>query len=119
MSALTRLMFRIALMLALTFALVGIGFAHRLPHEGDAGKLAFLMAGGTLDDVCHDGGDDGIAKGDCPACHLQAAMILPEALPSARAADLVFVAKVVAPRESRAARMVRDPARGLRAPPVA
>lgn len=118
MFALPRLMFRIALMLALTFALVGIGFAHRVPHEADAGKVAFLLAGGTLDDVCHDGGDDGKATGDCPACHLQAAMMVPDATPSVRAADLVFVAKVVAPRESRAARMVRDPARGLRAPPV-
>ena len=113
------LMFRIALMLALTFALVGVGFAHRVPHPDDAGKIAFLMAGGTLGDVCHDGGDDGAAKGDCPACHLQAAMMLPDSTPSIRQADLVFVAKVVAPRESRAARRVRDPARGLRAPPAA
>jgi hypothetical protein len=36
-----------------------------------------------------------------------------------RDADLAFVAQVVAPRESRAVRSVLDPARGLRAPPLA
>jgi hypothetical protein len=33
-------------------------------------------------------------------------------------ADLVFVASVIAPRESRAVRAVLDTANGLRAPPV-
>ena len=37
------LMFRIALMLALSFALVGVGFDHRVPHPDDAGKIAFLI----------------------------------------------------------------------------
>jgi len=40
-------------------------------------------------------------------------------MPALRDADLVFVARVVAPRESRAVREVLDPARGTRGPPFA
>lgn len=117
-----RLISRIALTLALTLALmpalVGMGFAHRVPQPDDAAKLAFLMAGGTLADVCHDGGDDGMAGGECPACHLPAVVMVPALDVPVLVAELAFVAKVVAPRENRAARLVRDPGHGLRAPPL-
>ncbi len=113
-----RLIPRIALTLALLFALAGIGFAHRAPQPDDAGKLAFLMAGGTLADVCDEGGDAGMAGGECPACHLPAVVMVPTVDLPVLVAELAFVAKVVAPRESRAARVVRDPGHGLRAPPL-
>jgi hypothetical protein len=113
-----RLISRIALTLALLFALAGIGFAHRAPQLDDAGKLAFLMAGGTLADVCDEGGDAGMAGGDCPACHLPAVVMVPAVDLPVLVAELAFVAKVIAPRESRAARSVRDPGHGLRAPPL-
>lgn len=113
-----RLIPRIALTLALLFALAGIGFAHRAPQPDDAGKLAFLMAGGTLADVCDAGDDAGMAGGDCPACHLPAVVIVPAVDLPVLVAELAFVAKVVAPRQSRAARVVRDPGHGLRAPPL-
>ncbi len=113
-----RLISRIALTLALLFALAGIGFAHRAPQLDDAGKLAFLMAGGTLADVCQDGGEDGQAGVECPACHLPSVVMVPVFDVPFVTAELAFVAKVVAPRTSRAARLVRDPGHGLRAPPV-
>lgn len=113
-----RLISRIALTLALLFALVGIGFAHRAPQPEEAAKLAFLMAGGSLADLCHDGGDDGQPGRDCPACHLPAVVMVAALDVPVRVADLAFVAKVVAPRASRAARVVRDPGHGLRAPPL-
>jgi hypothetical protein len=118
MTAPMRLIPRIALTLALLFALAGIGFAHRAPQPDDAGKLAFLMAGGTLADVCDEGDDAGMAGGDCPACHLPAVVMVPAVDLPVLVAELAFVAKVVAPRESRAARVVRDPGHGLRAPPL-
>lgn len=118
MSAPLQLFSRIALTLALLFALVNIGFAHRVPHPEDAAKQMFLLAGGTLADVCQDGGDSGKAGGDCPACHLPAVIMVPALAMPIRTAELAFVAKVVAPRASRAARVVRDPGHGLRAPPL-
>ncbi|MEI6801211.1 MAG: hypothetical protein WCO04_18645, partial [Pseudomonadota bacterium] len=113
-----RLIPRIALTLALLFTLVGVGFAHRVPHPEDAGKLAFMLAGGTLADVCHDGGDDDTAGRDCPVCHLPTMVMVPPLDVPVLKAELAFVAKVVAPQTSRAARLVRDPGHGLRAPPL-
>ncbi len=118
MTAPLHLISRIALTLALLFALVNVGFAHRVPQPEDAAKQAFLMAGGSLADVCHDGGDDGKAGGECPACHLPSVVMVPAVHMPVLTAELAFVAKMVAPRECRAARVVRDPGHGLRAPPV-
>lgn len=109
----------LAVVLALTLALVATGFAHHTPTADDAAKTAFLLAGGTAADLCDDMGDDLGGSGDCPVCHLTATAVLPAAdLPLLQAA-LEFERVVVAPRENRAARMVRDPARGMRAPPSA
>lgn len=109
-----------AMLAALTLALVATGFAHRMPMASDAAVQAYVVAGGDLADLCGDaeGGDVGLHP-DCPACHIAGAMLLPGVAPSLRAADLAFVAEVVAPRESRALRHVDDPARSPRAPPLA
>lgn len=45
--------------------------------------------------------------------------MLPDEPQGVAEANYVYVATVIAPRESRAIRGVRDPARGLRAPPLA
>lgn len=45
--------------------------------------------------------------------------MLPDAPQSLADVNYVFVATVIAPRESRAIRTVLDPARGMRAPPLA
>lgn len=82
---------------------------------------AFLRAGGDLADLCATGGDEGDrkAQADCPACRILADPLVPTLVPVRRDADLVRVAAVDAPRESRAVRPILDPAHGLRAPPLA
>lgn len=109
-----------AMIAVLTVALVATGIAHRVPSTLDAAMEAYATAGGDLADLCGDAGDsDAGLHPDCPACHIAGAMLLPEPSPSAQAANLLFVAEVVAPRESRALRHVDDPARAPRAPPLA
>jgi hypothetical protein len=111
---------RLFLVAAVTLALAATGFAHRVAAPEDASLQAFLLAGGDVGDLCADTDGDGLPDhGDCPACHIMAAVDLPSATLGLRDADLVFVAAVVAPRESRAVRAVLDPARGMRAPPLA
>lgn len=104
------------LVAVLLIALTAVGFAHRMPTAQNISAEAYVLAGGSLADLCSDS-DGMIAGADCPACHLVGAAALPEPQPAIRDADLIFVAEVVAPRESRALSMVLDPARGLRAPP--
>ena len=105
---------------ALTVALVATGFAHRLPSTDDAALSAYALAGGDIADLCGDLDGDGLPDhGDCPACQIAGGADLPPTALTLRDADLAFVAQVVAPRESRAVRAVLDPARGLRAPPLA
>ncbi|MCB6178979.1 hypothetical protein LHP98_12680 [Rhodobacter sp. Har01] len=111
---------RLLMLVALTVALAATGFAHRMPTPDQAALDAFLLAGGELSDLCGDADGDGLPDHPgCQACQIAGAADLPAPLTSARKADLVFVAEVVAPRESRAVRAVLDPARGLRAPPLA
>ena len=102
----------------LTLALVATGFGHRMPTAQDA-QLEVIAQMGGLSDICADLNGDGIPDDDCPVCHLNGSADLPSAPPSVQKADLAFVTQVIAPRESRAIRTVLDPARGLRAPPLA
>lgn len=111
---------RLILLTALTVALVATAFAHRMPSGDDTALQAFVLAGGDLADLCTDPDGDGPAAAvHCPACQIAGAVYLPPASLGLRDADLIFVAAVVAPRESRAVRAVLDPARGMRAPPLA
>jgi hypothetical protein len=111
---------RLVLVAALTVALVATGFAHRLPSTDDAALAAYALAGGDIAELCGDLDGDGLPDhGDCPACQIAGGADLPPTTLTLRDADLAFVAQVVAPRESRAVRAVLDPARGLRAPPLA
>lgn len=110
----------VAILVTMTLSLVATGFAHRVPTASDSLLQSYLLAGGDLTELCADANGDGIPDhGDCPVCHIAATADLPDAGMTVLDADLAFVAKVVAPRESRALRAVLDPARGLRAPPLA
>lgn len=110
----------VAILVTLTLSLVATGFAHRIPTASDTLLQSYLLAGGDLAELCADDNGDGMPDhGDCPVCHIAATADLPDAGLTVFDADLVFVAKVVAPRESRALRTVLDPARGMRAPPLA
>ena len=111
---------RLMLLAVLTVALVAPGFAHRVPSTSDASLAAYMLAGGEIADLCGDLDGDGLPDhADCPACHIAGGADLPPAILTLRDADLAFVAQVTAPRESCAVRAVLDPARGLRAPPLA
>ena len=110
---------RALVLVALTLALVATGFAHRMPSVNTAELQAFVLAGGDLAELCGDFDGDGRPDhGDCPACHISAGADLPGQTVLPRDADLVFIARITAPRESRVVRAVLDPARGLRAPPL-
>lgn len=104
----------------ITLALAGVGSVHPAPGSDAPQIEAFVLAGGSLADLCTDADGDGMPDhGDCPACHTTTAATPPALSLRLRDADLAFAAKVVAPRESRAIRPALDPAHGLRAPPVA
>jgi hypothetical protein len=111
---------RVALVVALTVALVATGFAHRMPTAQDQALDTALASGMTLADLC---GGDLDAKGHrappCLACHVADSADLPPVTTGLIDLELAFVARVIAPRESRAIARIFDPAHTPRAPPVA
>lgn len=120
MQTLAKIIRQLFLLAVLTVALVATGFGHRLATADNPELQAYLGAGGELSQLCADADAPGRpAHGDCPACHIVAGADLPPRSSDLRDADLLLVATVIAPQESRAVRQVLDPARGLRAPPLA
>lgn len=118
-AALTRLK-GMVLLAVLTVALVATGFGHRLPSFQDAALEAYVSAGGVLADLCaEDGGKGGAAHVDCPVCHVVANLGPVPCRARISDADLILVATVVAPRESRALRHLPDPSRSSQSPPLA
>jgi hypothetical protein len=111
---------RALLLLALTVALTATGFAHRMPAADDE-ALAFALANGvTLADLCAGDLDgDGQRDVHCMACQIAGSADLPPATPGLIDLELAFVARVIAPRESRAVAAVLDPAHTPQGPPVA
>ena len=83
-----------------------------------AALRAYVLAGGDRAAICGKAAEQRRCDHPaCPACHLSGAAALPDTVPPPQPADLRLLADVAAPRESRIARQVRDPGRGLRAPP--
>jgi hypothetical protein len=104
----------------LTVALVATAFAHRMPSAQDAAVQDYVAAGGALADLCGNAeGKGDAAHRDCPACSIASNVLPVSGTPRVTDADLVFVASVVAPRESRALRHVPDPSRSSQSPPLA
>jgi hypothetical protein len=111
---------RALLLLALTVALTATGFAHRMSPAEDA-TIAYAIANGvTLADLCAgDLNGDGHRDPHCMACQIAGSADLPPANPGLISLELAFVARVIAPRESRAVTAVLDLAHAPQAPPVA
>jgi hypothetical protein len=109
----------ILLVLILTVATGALGFAHRPPSADHEALVAYVLAGGNPADICGDSDGDGLADHGCPACHLTGSALVPDPAETLYLAEYRYVARVIAPRESRAVRAVLDPALGLRAPPLA
>ncbi len=111
---------RALLLVALTVALVATGFAHRLPSTADQGLALALANGATLQDLCADGSADDQHQGPgCLACQIAGGADLPPALGDLQKLDLVFLAEVTAPRESRTSPRVLDLSNAPQGPPVA
>ena len=111
---------RAVMALTLAVVLAGTGAAHRpVERPGAAAALAaFVAAGGTLADLCHEAGDTGHgghAAIECPACLLQKSAALID-LVAAVAPVPVLRAEVLRPRLPEPVPLVRlatlPPARG-------
>jgi hypothetical protein len=111
---------RALLLAALTVALVATGFAHRLPSAADQSLALALANGATLDDLCADGkaGDQHQGPG-CLACQIAGTADLPPLPGELQRLELVFLATVTAPRESRIALRVLDLSNAPQGPPTA
>lgn len=109
--------------LALAILVLGLlGAQAAVPvAAGDAARIdAFLLAGGSMADLCTDVGGDGLPDhATCPECQTLPLMALPMAGQKVQDAGLGPAASVTAPRQSRTVRAMLDPAHGTRAPPLA
>lgn len=109
----------VLLTLSLALALAMTGFGHRLPVSQDTGLASYVLAGGDLADLCGTAKDGRTVSRGCDICHLAGSATLPPAEAGLRDADLRVVAVMVLPQMQRTTRSPRDPAHGLRAPPLA
>lgn len=69
---------RLAVTLLMSLALASLPFAHRANSAADEAALAgFVLAGGTLADICGGSADHVGTVTSCEACRVTAAMLLP------------------------------------------
>ena len=110
----------LALLFLLLASAMASGPGHRMPSADSLALDAFILAGGTLADICEDtGGDHGGGLTGCLACHIVGTADVPAPDPAPRMAGLIVTAAVAAPQESRAVRPALDFAHAMRAPPLA
>lgn len=120
MVRLLHVLHRVALLVALTVALVATGFAHRIPDAQDEALAFALQNGVSLSDFC--GGDPGKpAHGgvECQACQISHGAGLPPLTGLRIDLDLAFQAEVIAPRAARGFARPVDPAHLPQGPPFA
>lgn len=110
---------RVLILAALTVALVGTGFAHRIAMPQDD-VLAFAVANGfSPADICGDAMGGLHVGTDCQACQIAGAADLPPLTGERIDLELAFHAEVVAPLEIRGLMHDIDPAHRPQGPPVA
>lgn len=78
-------------MVLLTLAMSASAFAHRAPSINEEALRAFLMAGGTLDDLCGGAAHEGQIGDHCPLCRLDDPTGLAAPMVWPRAADLTLL----------------------------
>ncbi|HEY0275009.1 MAG TPA: hypothetical protein VGC31_02905 [Paenirhodobacter sp.] len=94
-----------------------LGFGHKAPSLLEQQIVTAALSGYDVADICAGAQGDVHYGSHCPACHIGDGADVPAPVALVMDAELRFVAKIVAPRESRALRTVLDPAHGVRAPP--
>lgn len=73
------LMSRLMVVFAIAIAMIGSGFAHRMgPAEVNETLLAYVSAGGALEDLCVQGGLGSGVSQSCDACRLVDSAALPD-----------------------------------------
>lgn len=92
---------RAAVGLLIAVALLGAGWAHRLPGfatGGDDDRLAvYLAAGGSVADLCRTPDGTALQDEDCPVCRIPGALPLPGRIaPATGQAVVVVVAQAAA-----------------------
>jgi hypothetical protein len=108
------------LLVALTIALVGTGFAHRVTTADDQ-VLAFVLAtGATAADICDDAtpGDDHRGP-SCPACQIAGGADLPAANAATLPPDFARAAGIAVAPHGGLVGHRRDHSHVQQAPPAA
>lgn len=104
-------------------SLLMTAFSHRPALSVDDLAQADYLAsfGLTSDALCGVPGADGggMDMGDCPACQLAGAMMMPEQAQSLIDIDLRFAAVVLVAAKARSPGHTANPATPVRAPPLA
>jgi hypothetical protein len=113
-------LYRTCLVVALTVALAGTGFAHRLSVVEDQALSFVLATGASLADICDDAIPGSDHQGaDCLACQIAGSADLPSLQGMRIDLDLAHHAAVIAPHAAQALVRVADPAHRPQGPPVA
>jgi hypothetical protein len=111
---------RVALLVALTVALVATGFAHRMPSAEDEALAFALQNGASLGDFCGVDPAKALHGGaECQACQITGTADLPPLTGPRIDLELAFHAEIIAPREIRALLHPTDPAHPPQGPPTA
>jgi predicted metal-binding membrane protein len=109
--------FRLSVVLALVVALVASAWAHRGPSVALSDEvLAYVAAGGSLDDLCTDGNGE-VAHETCDACRLVDTVSLAGVADCASQLATVAATGMDLPAVTPVVLSVLDPARLSRAPP--
>jgi hypothetical protein len=111
---------RTLLLVALTIALVGTGFAHRVTAADDQ-VLAFMLAtGATAADICDDGTPVDDHRGlSCLACQIAGGADLPPGNSAALPLDLASAARIAVAQQGVPRLHRLDHSHAPQAPPVA
>lgn len=111
-------LFSIILSVIFAFASAAMGPRHGAPAIPDAQLQAFITSGGTPSDIC-GGVDHGpTTASTCVFCLTPTEGILPASARVPLLAPRLYAANFTAEAENGTIKAVRDPALGLRAPPL-
>lgn len=111
---------RLFAVIAVTLAMATSGFAHRVAaHEMDPALIAFVQAGGSLNELCGDLTDTQHNDGQlCEACRLYASISVPPVAFSVAAILNGRMIALTAAAVDIPITAVIDQSRPVRAPPV-